>query len=144
MKRRALTRTERYASVILELKRGTGEPLIARERAKGMTAEEIIKEFESKIEADHVTPLAMGGSHHPSNIQPLSKEDHLVKTKRDVAVIAKSKRIEADQAEFRRRMLEKVGQEPEDQPQRRRKSRPMPGSKLSRWKKKIDGTVERR
>ncbi len=145
-RRRSLSRTERYASVILELKRGSGEPLISRERAKEMTAEQIIAEFESITDDDHITPRALGGSDHVSNMQPLSRrEDHPQKTKRDVKVIAKSKRLTAAQAEFRRKLLAKSGQAQEAEPPSKKRRSPMPGSRHhpSGLRKRMSGKVER-
>jgi hypothetical protein len=143
--RRQLSRTERYAMVILELKRGGGEPIIPRDRAKGMTADQIVAEFEAITQNDHITPRAMGGSDHVSNMQPLLEGEHAVKTKGDVKNIAKTRRITPRQEAFRRAMLAKAGQVEGDEPQRRKKKgRPMPGSRDSPFRKKINGSVERR
>jgi hypothetical protein len=143
--RRQLSRVERYAMVILELKRGTGEPIIARDRAKGMTADQIVAEFEAITQNDHITPRALGGSDHVSNMQPLVEGEHAVKTKGDVKAIAKTRRIGPKEQEFRRRMLAKIGQGDGEEPQRwKKKGRPMPGSRDSPFRKKINGSVERR
>lgn len=143
-KRRSLSRTERYASVILELKRASGEALISRERAKSMTAQQIIDEFEAATDDDHITPRKLGGSDHVSNMQPLIKVDHAKKTKKDVKVIAKSKRLSEAQAEFRRRLLAKAGQDDAPPTHIKRKS-PMPGSRHhpSGLRKRMSGKVER-
>jgi len=142
--RRQLTRVERYAMVILELKRGTGEPIIPRDRAKGMTADQIVAEFEAITQNDHITPRALGGTDHVSNMQPLVEGEHAVKTKGDVKAIAKTRRISPRQEEFRRRCLAKAGQVEDEPPRWKKKGRPMPGSRDSPFRKKINGSVERR
>jgi hypothetical protein len=109
-KRRPLNRTERFAAVILDLKTGTGLPIIDRQRAKGMTAKEIVEEFEKRTHDEHIVPHAIGGPTHPANMQIIVHEDHAPKTKIDVREIAKTKRIMKEQEAFRARMLVKVGQ----------------------------------
>lgn len=44
---------------------------------------------------DHIKPLAMGGEHVESNLQPVLRIAHREKTKRDVADLAKARRIKA-------------------------------------------------
>lgn len=79
-------------------------------------------------EFDHSTPDAVGGAVTLENCVVLCRTCHSVKTaKTDVPEIAKTKRI----------YKKAIGAE-------RKKSRPMPGSKASGWKKKIDGTTVRR
>lgn len=77
---------------------------------------------------DHIIPDWMGGESTLDNCQVLCAPCHLLKTsRRDVPAIAKSKRI--------RDKLSGV---------HTRKGRPMPGTKASRLRKRMDGTVERR
>jgi hypothetical protein len=129
-KRRPLSRTERFAAVILDLKTGTGKPIIDRQAAKTMTAKEIVEEFERRTQDEHIVPHAIGGPTHPSNMQIIVAEDHAPKTKIDVREIAKTKRIMKKEEEFRARILAKSGQaEPEPKPQKFKKkwpSRPFP------------------
>lgn len=77
-------------------------------------------------ELEHTIPLAMGGADDPENLTPVHVKCHRAKTRGDVADIAKAKRREA-----RHRGFWKA-------------KRPMPGSKASGLRKRLDGTVERR
>jgi len=118
--RKALTRTERFAAVILDLKIGTGEPFIDRERAKGMTAEDIVAEFEARTQDEHIVPVSIARDlgwprtkiNHPANMQIITPAEHAPKTKKDVTAIAKSKRISKEQEAFRQRLLRKDSLEP--------------------------------
>jgi 5-methylcytosine-specific restriction endonuclease McrA len=76
----------------------------------------------SGLEWDHHIPLAIGGDDDESNLQPLCKGCHRLKTGKDLGTIAKGKRV-------RQRHL---GIRP---PSR------FPGSRDSHLRKKIDGTV---
>jgi|SRR5215472_14989652 len=76
---------------------------------------------------DHVIPYWTCRDSSLSNCQVLCRECHRRKTKGDVRDIAKVKRI--------RDKLIKA---------RRPKGRPIPGSKRSGLRKRMDGTVERR
>ncbi|HXF55669.1 MAG TPA: hypothetical protein VNK52_16265 [Hyphomicrobiaceae bacterium] len=122
-RRRKLTRDERYAAVILMLRRGNGEPIVSYREALTMTAREIIDTFESRVHWDHNIPVAWGGPTHPANMTPLAIEDHANKTRRDLKAIAKVKRA-----------VRKAT----------KRKRPMPGSRASKWRKRMDGTVEAR
>ncbi len=79
-------------------------------------------------EFDHVTPLILGGQNRESNIQLLCHECHGAKTKLDVKLKAKVARV---------RTKLSLGI-------KTAKGRPMPGSKASGLRKRMDGTVERR
>ena len=77
---------------------------------------------------DHILPLALGGTNEPDNLQILCKPCHRAKTtKSDVPRIAKTKRLKA-------RHLGACA------PSRR----PIPGSRRSPWKRKMDGSLVRR
>lgn len=77
---------------------------------------------------DHRIADGLGGEPTMENCDVLCRNCHGAKTaERDVPAIAKAKRIEKRAA----------GAE-------RRRSRPIPGSKASGLRKKMDGTVERR
>lgn len=79
-------------------------------------------------EYDHRVALALGGESTLENCEVLCKGCHRFKTHRvDVPEIARAKRREA-----KHRNATKP------------KRNPMPGSKASGWKKRMDGTVERR
>ena len=79
-------------------------------------------------ELDHGTPLILGGQNRESNIQLLCHECHGAKTKLDVKLKAKVARV---------RTKLSLGI-------KTAKGRPMPGSKASGLRKRMDGTVERR
>ena len=51
-------------------------------------------ETDQAWELDHVIPLALGGDDEPDNWRPAHKKCHGEKTKDDVKVIAKAKRVE--------------------------------------------------
>ena len=74
-------------------------------------------------EYDHRIPAEQGGDNALGNCQMLCRGCHKAKTRGDMKVIAKSRSVRAKH----------VGA-----------SKPrqiMPGSKASRWKRKVDGTV---
>lgn len=110
--KRSQSYAERLASVLLLLKRGDGSPLIPKE-----VAEKGTKAILKHVEWDHKHPVALGGDDHFSNLQPLTAEDHLIKTKRDIKAIAKTKRLTKKQQEFRTRLLAKgSGEQPPGKP----------------------------
>ena len=77
------------------------------------------------FDADHVIPLAAGGPDTLDNIQIVHPSCHRRKTAtHDMPAISKVKRLSGGG--------------------RKRKGPPMPGSRASRWKKKINGRVEKR
>lgn len=78
------------------------------------------------VEFDHIKPLCLGGENRESNLQPLHRACHKVKTKQDVASHAKARRLHQKHLGIAR------------------KGKPIPGSKASGWKKKLNGEVERR
>ena len=87
-----------------------------------------------KIEAgkawdiDHILPLALGGANEPKNLQILCKPCHQSKTSQsDIPRIAKTKRLKARHLGARSPS-----------------NRPIPGSRRSPWKRKMDGSVVRR
>ena len=117
-------------------------PFIDYETAKQMTEEQVISLFNF----DHdPTPVAFGGSDEHHNLVPRPILEHRTKTaQHDKPRISKSVRLSDAQQEFRRRMLAKVGQA-DDAPRKSLfRSRPIDGSRRSRWKKKISGEVVER
>lgn len=151
MKRKDPTLKEQLAAMILTLQieeDGKLVPLVTRDEAKQMTTEQIL----SLVQADHdPVPIAIAVPlgwtpeqyNHPTNITMRAIIGHRIKTAtKDVPAIAKSNRISAEHQDFRRRILAKVtGEEVEEAP--RRKST-FACSRQSRFKKKINGRVERR
>ncbi|MGN6099852.1 MAG: HNH endonuclease [Devosia sp.] len=77
-------------------------------------------------DVEHVIPLSMGGEHRESNLAPALRDKHKEKTR----VEAKA-RARGDAAAKRHLGLTKP-------------KHPMPGSRNSKWRRRMDGTVERR
>lgn len=78
-------------------------------------------------ELEHVIPIALGGDDDESNVRPAHVACHKGKSAQDAANLAKANRVRAKH----------IGAKP--QPRSR-----LPGGKGSGWKRKINGTVERR
>ena len=77
---------------------------------------------------DHILPLALGGINDFENLQILCKPCHQSKTSQsDIPRIAKTKRLKARHLGARSPS-----------------TRPIPGSRRSPWKRKLDGSVVRR
>ena len=77
---------------------------------------------------DHILPIALGGTNEANNLQLLCRACHRSKTAQsDIPRIAKTKRLKAKHLGARSQS-----------------HRPMPGSKSSQWKRKMDGSVVRR
>lgn len=79
------------------------------------------------FEFDHNNPDGLTGEPTLGNCIVTCIPCHRAKTKRDVGAIAKAKRVEAKHLGITRP-----------------KSRPMPGTKASGFRKRMDGRVERR
>ncbi len=109
--------SEKLAAVLLTImvedESGRLVPAIDRDRAKTMTAREIISVFDF----DHYPiPKALDGSNHPTNLVARVRAEHRGKTaKIDVPMIAKVKRVSAKHEEFRRRMLAKASSKDADE-----------------------------
>lgn len=78
-------------------------------------------------DCDHVVALINGGQHRERNLAPALRIKHREKTAQDVAEKSKVYRKQAAHLGVKLR-----------------KGRPMPGSKASGFKRKMNGTVERR
>ena len=76
----------------------------------------------SAFDIDHIVPLILGGEHREGNMQLICKPCHKAKTALDVKLKAKVARVRKRNLGIRR-------------PSR------FPGSRDSRWKKKMDGSV---
>lgn len=130
--------TEKLASALLMLTNGHGQPLIDREEAKGMSAEQIVGLFEF----DHGIHRAIKGTNHPTNLTPRIYAEHREKThKIDVPQIAKTKRIARANDAHVNAMLRKTG---DAAPTQGRRKASIPGSRDTPWKKKVNGKAERR
>lgn len=80
-----------------------------------------------KWDLDHVVALANGGVHREMNLAPILIEPHKEKTKAD-------RKIQSRIYKIKKRHLGL----------KKPKGRPMAGTKLSGWKRKINGKWERR
>lgn len=80
-----------------------------------------------KWELDHIIALVNGGENRESNLHPVLAEAHKAKTRADVK----------EKADIARKKAKHLGLH-------KPKGRPMAGTKRSGWKRKLDGTVERR
>jgi len=76
-----------------------------------------------RAEFDHAIPLIVGGEHRENNLQLLCNECHAAKTVLDVKLKSKI-------ASVRQKLVLGI-----------RKPSRFPGSRDSRWKKKMDGSV---
>lgn len=77
-------------------------------------------------DCDHTLALANGGENRESNLRPVLHTAHVEKTREDVAMKAKDDRVRKKHLGIKA------------------KTAAIPGSKASRWKRKIDGTIVRR
>lgn len=78
-------------------------------------------------DAEHIIALINGGENRESNLAPALRDKHRSKTVEDVAIKAKTARVKMALYGIKRR-----------------KNKPMPGSKTSAWKRKINGEIVRR
>ncbi|WP_319499295.1 HNH endonuclease signature motif containing protein [uncultured Cohaesibacter sp.] len=83
-------------------------------------------------EYDHIKPCGLDGNNSLDNCQCLCCDCHKGKTKSDVKTIAKVKRMHNKHVGVETRRKQKIP------------SRPFPGTRASGWKKKLDGSIERR
>ena len=79
------------------------------------------------LDWDHIVPLELGGEDEIDNLQPLCKVCHKAKTRGDVQAIRKAERMRQREAGIKRTVRSTI-----------------PGSKASEFKRKLDGTVEKR
>lgn len=90
------------------------------------------------VEADHNLQHALGGDTRPQNCNLLPRPVHAEKTRRDIAIVAKVKRIADQFAEHRRKLLAKTdGLQSFTPPKTRKGNRPLPCGRNSGWKKQI-------
>lgn len=74
----------------------------ARGRSNGVCAYPEC-EVSSGLEYDHILALGLGGKHRAENIQPLCGPHHLQKTRLDVKMIARAKRLAGETGQYARR-----------------------------------------
>lgn len=147
--RKAPNKTEKIAALLLRLytadpETGAAIPVICPEWAKTVDAATIVARFERWHEWDHGTARALGGSNHPKNLAPLNRLTHETeKTPADIKAIRRADRLSEEQIRFRRMLLAKTVGAPVPAP-KPRKSAPMPGTRASGWKHRVDGQWVRR
>jgi len=95
MKRAHISLKTKLASALLALGH------VPYEQAKLMTAHQVI----SLYQFDHNALHALGGPDTFWNLTPMLRAPHREKSRRDTAIVAKVRRLSADQEDFRRRML---------------------------------------
>jgi hypothetical protein len=119
---------------------GRLEPVIDHESSKAMTEDQVLSVFNW----DHYpVPKHRDGSDAHWNLTPRPIIEHRRKSATiDTPGAAKDARLSTKQSAFRSRMLAKLGRAEESK--QTKAGRPIDGSKSSPWKKKINGTVERR
>lgn len=119
MPRKKLTRDQREAACLLQIKRGDGSWLIPEPLRSTGSAKQIL----AGVQYDHGTPHAWTRDDRPQNLTPMAKADHAVKTaKIDVPRIAKSKRVAAAHATHVAAVAVKTGGEAEPLPRQRQRS----------------------
>ena len=74
-------------------------------------------------DCDHIVALCNGGEHRESNLAPALRDKHRAKTAEDVGVKSRTARVRAKHLGIKR------------------SARPMPGSRASKWKRHMDGSV---
>lgn len=101
--------------------------LFAQHEGRCHICKEKIDGVRERWEVEHIIPLELGGADDPSNWAPAHVTCHKGKTKQDAADIGRARRV------YARHIGAKA-------PSRT----PLPGGRGSRWKKKLNGTVEER
>ena len=122
--------TEKLVTVRAEFSKKTKAEAFLRDG--GCCVECGAKLHSETTEYDHIKPCALGGDNSLDNCQCLCCDCHKGKTKGDVKTIAKTKRQYNKANGITTRRKAKIP------------SRPFAGSRASGWKKKLDGSVERR
>lgn len=85
-----------------------------------------VKIITGEVEYDHRIEVALGGDNSLENCRVMRAKCHRSKTSERAAPVAKAKRISERNMGLRKT------------------SRPFAGNRNSQWKKKMDGSVERR
>ena len=83
--------------------------------------------YPGRFQYDHITAIINGGGNRESNLWILCDSCHGGKTREDVGIKSRTARIRANHLGLKKP-----------------KGRPMPGSRASGWKKRLDGTVVKR
>lgn len=111
MTRRNISRTERVR-------------IFERAEGKCHICGQAIDGTRERWEVEHIIPYALTRDETESNLAPAHERCHATKTPVDVRQIAKAKRVAAKHIGAKANPV-----------------RPMPGSRASKWKRRVDGTV---
>lgn len=131
------TQAQKTAAVLLMLKRGTDWLIPEPIRSKGSA-----KEICAAVQWHHEAEWAITRETRPQLLTPLRKPDHEHITKTvSIPRIVKARKIAKAQQRFTEAMAAKARGE---KPTRKTKSRPIPGSRNTRFKRKINGKTELR
>lgn len=142
MTRRLPNKTEKIAACLLLLKRGDDWLIPEPVRSTG-SADEICR----CVEWHHtILPHELGGDTAPQNITPLLTADHLVETHKVTRpAIRRTKRLAEAHGEHQEAMRRKLLSKGEARkPASRMRGRPLPGTKASGLRRRMNGRVERR
>lgn len=138
-KRAHISLRVKLASALAELQYLRGDP-IPWEQIKAMSADEMLSLFHW----DHGELHAFTANNHFANLTPRLILAHREKSKRDTAIVAKSKRIAKKHAQHLTRMTEKLMAVEVRGDKADRPKAIIPGNKASPWRKRMSGAVERR
>jgi hypothetical protein len=123
-------------------------PVVDREAIKAIPDRKTaVKAVLDQFHCDHGMFVAIGGDNHPANLTMRPIAEHHEKTRKiDQHAIAKVKRLAPAAEAFRHNILAKtVGSDVIAKPKRSKMvSRPMPGTKASGQRKRMNGKVETR
>jgi hypothetical protein len=103
-KRKKPNMCEKLASALLHIRKGTGDDWLVKGELRNASAKEIC----AAHDWDHIRRWAEGGSNAPQNLQPLLREDHREKSKKDNTEIAKGKRVAKKEARHQSALLQKM------------------------------------
>jgi len=140
--KRLPNKTEKIAACLLLLKRGDDWLIPEPIRSTG-SADEICR----CVEWHHtILPHELGGDTRPQNITPLLVEDHKIETHKVTRpAIRRAQRLSEAQAAHHEAMRRKLlGRSEHGEPKSRMKGRPLPGTKASGLRRRMNGKVERR
>lgn len=140
-KKERIPSIEKLAAALLQCMRPDGqggwERAISHDEAKMLTAHQIVSLFDF----DHY-PIEErdGGPAVAWNLTPRLKPEHRKKTGADAKRRAKGKRLQKAQAAH----VEAIAAKASEFPARTRQKSVMPGSRASKYKRKLNGKVELR
>lgn len=102
--RKSPNMTEKLASALLHIRKGTGDNWLVKGDLRNASAKEIC----AACDWDHIRRWAEGGTNRPQNLQPLLRADHREKSKKDNTEIAKGKRVAKKEQLHEEAVLAKV------------------------------------